>query len=51
LVLPDDFDGGLFNGLTLLGEINRRRTPLLLAVFIKATTSNQKAKNNNVQKT
>jgi hypothetical protein len=39
LVLPDIFEEGLVNGLILLGDISRRTTPLLLAFFIKATTS------------
>jgi hypothetical protein len=40
LVFPDAFaDDGLFNGLILLGDISKRTTPVLLAFFIKATTS------------
>jgi len=42
LVLTDPLDEGLFNGFTLLGEISKRTTPLLLAFLIKATTSIKK---------
>jgi hypothetical protein len=41
-ILPrftDVVDEGLFNGLILLGEISKRKTPLLLAFLIKAKTS------------